>query len=131
MQDTQRLSGKTMLSVFEQVQKEGTLITMHLIGTAYERLTIFTGMRTNNGIRHLVIDKPKGFTRAVKGVGVWRIRFEFTGRDKVNCMFTTSGGEFRDDEIWIRFPEFIERIQRRKHFRIEVPSGTMMHFALA
>ena len=28
----------------------------------------------------------------------------------------------------IRFPEFIERIQRRKHFRIETPYGSKLNF---
>jgi c-di-GMP-binding flagellar brake protein YcgR len=37
-------------------------------------------------------------------------------------------GQVLGDEIRIGFPEFIERIQRRKHFRLKVPIGTELHF---
>jgi len=75
-----------------------------------------------------LIDYPKGFKEAVSDVEVWEMRFEFIGNDNLQYIFKTSDGEISGNEIWIRFPEFIEKLQRREHFRIEVPLGTKLHF---
>jgi len=100
---------------------------MHLLGHQYERLTVVTGVRNQQKIPFFLIDCPQGFKEAVAGIDDCRIRFEFTGKDKIKYVFRTSGKTFLDKEICIRFPEVIERTQRRRHFRLTPPLGTLLY----
>jgi len=122
------IQGKNRFDIFEQLRKDKTLIQMRLLGADYEQLTIIIGIRAKKNILFFLIDYPKGFKEAVSDVEVWEMRFEFIGNDNLQYIFKTSDGEISGNEIWIRFPEFIEKIQRREHFRIEVPLGTKLHF---
>ena len=122
------IQGKNRFDIFEQLQKDKTLIQLRLSGKDYERLTIITGIRARKNALFFLIDYPKGFKEAVSDVEIWKIRFEFIGNDNLQYIFRTSGGEIFGNEIWIKFPEAIEKIQKRKHFRIEAPFGAKLHF---
>jgi len=56
------------------------------------------------------------------------IHFNFTGPDNLEYIFTTSVGKFYDNEIRINFPDYIERLQRRRYFRLSAPTGTKLFF---
>ena len=122
------IQGKNRFDIFEQLRKDKTLIQMRLLGADYEQLTIIIGIQARKNMLFFLIDYPKGFKEAVSDVEVWEMRFEFIGNDNLQYIFKTSDGEISGNEIWIKFPEFIEKIQRREHFRIEVPLGTKLHF---
>ena len=128
MQYTDRIEGENRLKVFKQLQRDKTVMRLYLVGRNYERLTIVNGIRNQNGALYFLIDYPAGFKEAVQGNGRWRIRFEFTGKERVSYAFRTVGGELSGNEIWLAFPEVIERQQRRRHFRLEAPLGTEMRF---
>ena len=130
MQDSQRISGKKALVLLEQAQQDGNLVTMVVFGKDYERMTVITGVRCENDVVYLAIDKPDGFEETVVRVEPWKMHFEFTGRDRLHYVFETFGGNILGDEILVRLPEYLERIQRRKRFRLEVPLGTRMHIVL-
>ncbi|MCJ7615370.1 MAG: PilZ domain-containing protein [Desulfobacterales bacterium] len=125
---TEMIQGKIRFDIFEQLRKDKTLIQMHLLGTDYVQLTIVTEIRARKNMLFFLIDYPKGFKEAVSDIEVWGMRFEFIGSDNLQYVFKTSGGEISGNEIWIRFPESIEKTQRREHFRIEVPLGAKLHF---
>jgi len=122
------IQGKDRFDIFEQLRKDKTLIQIRLLGTNYERLTIITGIRARKNMLFFLIDYPKGFKEAASDIGVWKMSFEFIGNDNLQYVFKTSDGEISGNEIWIRFPESIEKTQLRKHFRIEVLLGTKLHF---
>jgi c-di-GMP-binding flagellar brake protein YcgR len=122
------IQGKNKFDIFEQLRKDKTLIQMRLLGADYEQLTFIIGIQARKNMLFFLIDYPKGFKEAVSDVEVWEMRFEFIGNDNLQYIFKTSDGEISGNEIWIRFPEFIEKIQRREHFRIEVPLETKLHF---
>jgi c-di-GMP-binding flagellar brake protein YcgR len=58
------------------------------------------------------------------------MNFEFTWADNVSYSFSTYGWEIYRDEIGVRFPEYIERKQRRKDFRLPVPPDTKLYIQL-
>lgn len=122
------IQGKNRFDIFEELRKDKTLIQMRLLGADYEQLTIVTGIQAKKNMLFFLIDYPKGFKEAVSDVEVWKMRFEFIGNDNFQYSFRTLGGEIFGNEIWIKFPEAIEKIQKRKHFRIEVRLGTKLHF---
>jgi len=122
------IQGKDRFDIFEQLRKDKTLIQIRLLGTNYERLTIITDIRARKNMLFFLIDYPKGFKEAASDVEIRGMRFEFIGNDNLQYAFKTSAGEISGNEIWIRFPESIEKTQLRKHFRIEVLLGTKLHF---
>ena len=99
---------------------------MHVPGKHYECLTLVTGVDDRSHIPFFRVDYPQGFAEAVAGIENCRIAFEYFGKDGVKYRFKTMGQEILADEIRIKFPEFIERIQRRHHFRIQPPMGTKL-----
>jgi c-di-GMP-binding flagellar brake protein YcgR len=130
MEGFEGIEGKGRFTILEGLQSDKTLIKMSLLDKDYERLTIVTGIRTRNNTPFFLIDYPGGFRETVADLEVWSVVFQFTGKDKLQYVFRTSGGEIHRNEIWIRFPKVIERGQRRRHFRLEVPFGTKLHFQL-
>lgn len=123
MQDSEKIKGEDIHQVILQLQEDRTAIKIHLLDKANEWLTIIIGTRIKRRTSHFQIDYPEGFKEAVADMEVWRIRFEFSGRGNIPCAFTTSDGKISKDQIWIRFPEVVERLQRREHFRSQVPPG--------
>lgn len=112
----------------EQLKQDKILLSMRLVGQDYERLTMIADIRKHKKASFFVIDQPRDFMDAVAKIAVWEIHFEFNGPDTLEYIFTTSGGEFSGNEIQIPFPDYIERLQRRRHFRMHVPIGTKLFF---
>ena len=130
MEDTGRIYGKKKFGLFDQLQKDRIAITLNLLGKNYERLTIVTGVVTENGIPYILIDIPTGFRETFQDDKKVRVLFDFMGKDKILYSFRTIVGRVAENDIWIEFPEFIERVQERKHYRIVPPPGTRIHFAM-
>jgi len=126
LDDIEILSGKDLLRFFRDLKKNKTVIRINLLGHAYERLTMVVRVLGDTIPYHFQIDYPKGFKKAVRKISTWKIRFEFKGKDKLVYRFRTLGGYLSGTDIFIPFPGHIERIQRRRYFRLEAPLGTRM-----
>jgi c-di-GMP-binding flagellar brake protein YcgR len=124
--DTEILYGKDLLRFFQELEKNKTVIKINLLGHDYERLTMVIGVLNKKPPYHLRIDYPNGFKRAVKDTSTWKIRFEFKGKDRLVYRFRTYGGYISGRDIFIPFPRHIERVQRRRYFRLEAPLGARM-----
>ena len=129
--DTQNtIQGKKRRAVFEQLLKENTLIKMHIPKLGYEKLTMVIDIRRNDNEPFFIIDPPNDFQENVPDLTQKKIHFEFNFKEGVRYAFTSVGGMILENEIWVVFPEFIERIQRRKDFRLEFPKGSRIRFHL-
>jgi len=128
MSEAERIKGKKREALLRQLKTNKTLVNLRLLGQDYSRLTVVTGIRTQNKISYFSIDCPRGFEKAIGNVDVWKMHFEFSGEDGVLYLFRAVGEEVSNREVWVRFPEFIEREQRRKHFRIKLSPGATIHF---
>ncbi len=127
MEERERVTGERALELLERTQEDRTVITMFLLGKGYDCLTVITGIRMEEGLAYLAVDTPSGFAQVAGGPDEWRMRFDFTAKDKISYTFKTFGGEIRGDEIYVPCPKFVERIQRRASFRQEAPVGTKLH----
>ena len=130
MENSDRISGKRIYQLFDQIEKDRTSIKLVLLGKDYERLTIVTGIKNEKGVPYLLIDYPIGFRETVQDFDGGKIIFEFIGGDNIPYSFKTAMHKISGEDIWVRFPESIERIQRRKYFRIAPPLGTKIIFTL-
>ena len=128
MTGAEKIQGKKLIRLMEQVQRDKTMISMRLVGQNYERLTMVTRIPKDEKASFFAIDPPRDFRNMVAKLGTWEIHFNFNGPDNLEYIFTTSGGKFYDNEIRINFPDYIERLQRRRYFRLSVPTGTTLFF---
>ncbi len=124
----ERVYGKGLINLFRELIDNKTVLRVFLLGKDYERLTIVTDLEETDSGTYITVDYPGGFRRAVEGTTGWRLRFEFTGKDRLPYVFRTEGGEITKDGIRVRLPDFIERRQRRRSFRLEAPLGTKLVF---
>jgi hypothetical protein len=128
MTGAEKIQGKKLVRLMEQVQREKIMLSMRLVGQNYERLTMVTRIPKNEKASFFVIDPPRDFRNAVSKLDTWEIHFNFTGPDNLEYIFNTSGGKFYENEIQLNFPDYIERLQRRRYFRLSVPIGTKLFF---
>ncbi len=105
------------------LRRRQKLIKMQMTREDFECLTIITGVRSEMGVDYFVIDYPADFEDVSDG-SEQNVLFEFTDPEKQHFVFETSLREKEKGEIWVRHPTRMERLQRRKNFRIEVPGGT-------
>jgi c-di-GMP-binding flagellar brake protein YcgR len=126
--DTDRISEKQIRDLLKQLEKQRTVLTLNLLGKDYERLTIITGFKKINNIPHFIIDYPHEFKEKVGEGGNDRIKFEFIGSDKIQYVFRSTITGVAADGILVKFPAYIERIQRRRFFRVAPPLGTKLIF---
>jgi len=124
----ERIYGKSLIRLFRGLIEDKTVLRVFLLGKDYERLTIVTNLEEKDSETFITVDYPGGFKRAVEGTTNWRLRFEFTGKDRLPYIFRTEGGELIKGGIRLKLPPFIERRQRRKSFRLEAPLGTKLTF---
>ncbi len=128
MEDTDRIYGKRRFALFDRLQKDRVVVKLTLLGKEYERLTIITGVSTENGTPYVIIDIPTGFRETFQDDKKKKVLFDFVGKDKILYSFRTVVGRINENDIWMEFPEFIERVQRRKFYRITPPIGTKIYF---
>lgn len=129
MEEAEIIRHKRRFDVFKQLQNDKTLVKMYVLGRQYERLTVVTGTYFKKKTPYFLIDHPEGFTKAVANDDNCRIHFEFVGHDNLVYTFKTTGKATIGGEICIRFPEVINRVQRRKNFRMGPPLGTKMYIS--
>jgi len=128
MTGAEKIQGKKLIRLMEQVQREKIMLSMRLVGQNYERLTMITRIPKDTKASYFAIDPPRDFRNTITKLDTWEIHFNFNGPDNLEYIFTTTGGKIYDNEIRINFPYYIERLQRRRYFRISTPTGTKLSF---
>jgi c-di-GMP-binding flagellar brake protein YcgR len=131
MADASKICGEKLIALFNTLVASKTIMSMQLMGSGYERITYILGIDTAEKEPRLVVDNPEGFKEAAADAGPWRLRFNFNGPDKLEYIFRVEGGDNRGKDLLLPLPEFVERIQRRKNFRIDAPLGSRMSFTLS
>ena len=129
MNDPGKVQGERLSALFNEMIDKKVIISIHVVGTAFERLTCITAVERDSGGGHLLIDRPDGFSQSAGQSEPWNLRFNFNGPDSLEYIFSTRGGEFCGSNLRLPFPEYVERLQRRKDFRILTVPGTKMLFA--
>jgi c-di-GMP-binding flagellar brake protein YcgR len=126
MAESEKIKGIAVTQIFEELLHRKTLLKLLLVDTEYEHLTLITALVNRKTGPHFIIDAPAGFEQAAAKIDPWSIRFEFTGKDRIEYAFTTIGGEIADSQIYVKLPKEVERKQRRQLFRLRAPAGTKL-----
>lgn len=128
--EPERIRGAKMIELFRRLAASKTIISMLIIGSGFERLTCITDVKEDGKENEIVVDLPNGFKDAAKNQKSLRLNFNFNGPDKLEYLFATQGGRYTDNELRLPLPDYVERLQRRKDFRMRAPVGTQMHFQI-
>lgn len=128
MQRGNTIFGDSILNLLDLLKKNRIVVKFLLLGGDYERLTIVTGVNHEEDTPFFLVDYPEGLEEAIQELESQRVYIEFLGPDRVLYAFRTiiEGNEGQD--VRVRIPSAIKKIQRRKHFRIVPPLGTCMIF---
>ncbi|PIE66666.1 MAG: hypothetical protein CSA23_08000 [Deltaproteobacteria bacterium] len=130
MGDAAKVQGQKLYGLFNELVEKKIIISMSVVGADFDRLTCITGLEKDDDDHYLVVDAPDDFEETAKQKQQWHIRFNFNGPDQLEYIFSTRGGELCPRGLKIPFPEHVERLQRRRNFRVETLAGTQMHFRL-
>ncbi|BBO70420.1 hypothetical protein DSCA_43500 [Desulfosarcina alkanivorans] len=130
MGEAGKVQGDKLIELFNELIVKKTIISMNVVGAGFDRLTCITGMTTDSDGSHLLVDPPEDFREAAEVRDLWHLRFNFNGPDQLEYIFSTRGGRFSEQGLKIPFPEHVERLQRRRNFRVNTETGTQMHFTL-
>ena len=127
MAEIEKIQRADLLPLFTELQVEKLPLKMHLTNGDDARTTYINEIRKRKRALHFLINTPAGWQQPGEEV---RLRFEFTDKENIKYVFVTNTWEFARETIWVKFPEFIHRYQRRSLFRMEAPRGTRLYFAL-
>ena len=128
MNDPGKIQDHKLDELFNQLISRKIIISLNVVKTGYEHLTFVVGTQNEPDGKYLLIDRPDGFSKAVKKGVPWNLRFNFNGPDRLEYLFATTGGDFSGGNLKIPFPPFVERLQRRRDFRVGTLCGTKMVF---
>ena len=126
MDNPGKIEGRKLVELFNTLIEKRVIISMHLTGTDFERLTCLVGIQAHASGYSLRIDLPEGMRAAAAKTDAVTLRFNFNGPDRLEYVFSTEGIKFNHRELVTPFPEYVDRIQRRKDFRMQTPSGTRL-----
>jgi hypothetical protein len=130
MGEAGKVQGEKLTELFNELVAKRIIISMNVIGAGFDRLTCITGITNDADGCYLLVDPPDDFEQAAAVKDLWHLRFNFNGPDHLEYIFSTRGGKFSEQGLKIPFPEHVERLQRRRNFRVNTLSGTQMHFKL-
>ncbi len=126
MEFAERISGVKAVEIFRRLEENRTPVRILVLGLDYDRLTIVTGIERREGRTFILVDYPWGFKDQVPESEGRGVRLEFTDKDRIPHSCRTEISDVGERDLWLDFPPFVERIQRRKHFRVEPPHGTRL-----
>jgi hypothetical protein len=130
MVDPGKIEGQKLLEIFQQTMAAKTIMSVTVVRNGFERLTCLTEVFKENGRYYLGVDLPDGLKEAAGAAETCRLRFNFNGPDRLEYIFSTQGGVYLGREMRIPFPEYAERLQRRKNFRMLALPGTRLLFKI-
>lgn len=129
MEFVNRIPGDKTVPVFQELQSRRTPIRFHVLGRGYERLTIVTGVESRDGRVFILVDLPNRFKKDVPDWAGKQVQLEFTDKDRISHSCRTEIHQVEGDDLWLVLPSHLDRIQRRRHFRVEPPPGTRILFS--
>ena len=125
-----KIEGRRIFELFEYLLKKRVIVSIHIVGTDFEKLTCAIALKEDITGNWLLVDMPGGFRAAAAEKEPPVLKFSFNGPDQLEYVFVTPEARIAGSELKIPFPPHVERVQRRKDFRMDAPPGSRMHVAL-
>lgn len=124
------VEGKRLIGMLHGLIDSHRICKMEIPNTSYQWITLLLGLQELDHSYYLLIDKVKGFEKALSRSPDREISVEFIEKDGVACQFKTQVIECLPKILRAELPMSIYRMQRRKSFRTKAWSGTEIVFHL-
>jgi c-di-GMP-binding flagellar brake protein YcgR len=124
MEDPEFIAGSRMLELLEQLKRERITLNLKVLGTGIEGLSILLGRKEVNGNQCLMMDFPAGARYDILYANGRKVVVEFSDKNKIHYSLKSVIKGVSPRNMHILLPKEIQRIQRRKFFRIPPPAGT-------
>ena len=115
-----------IVSTLQYLKDNRVLVKVKARGRAFESVTLLTDLRIERKASFFRIDPPEGMHEVLSGPEQVRLRFEFNGPDKLLYTFELRLDASTLTDMRLPLPQEIERIQRRRDFRLSAPMGTRL-----
>lgn len=125
MDDYGKVRQEKARQLIQFLKDKRVLVKLVVKNTGYEAVTVVTDIGTVDDRECFRIDCADDFHIILKSRDRGNLSFEFNGPDKVLYSFETPPDpDWKRGEVWVAVPDEINRIQRRRNFRLEAPMGT-------
>ena len=125
------VEGKRLLEMLHGWIDARRVCKVEIPNTRYGWITLLLGIQEVDQTYYLLIDKVKGFERALSRSPDQEVSIEFIEKDGVACQFKIQVVECLPKIIRAELPKSIYRMQRRRSFRTKAWSGTEIVFHLS
>ncbi|MBN2420146.1 MAG: PilZ domain-containing protein [Deltaproteobacteria bacterium] len=125
MDNSEIISGKKIFDILDQLKNNHTILNIHVVGSDFDGLSIILGVSDGENPRFF-IDYPGRAILDTDFIAGKKCYFEFSDEEKIKYSFKATVDSIFGKRIKFTFPEYIERTQRRKAFRIPAPSGSRL-----
>jgi len=124
MEDPEIITGKKMIELLDQLKSERITLNLRVFGTGNEGLSILLGRKPVNAKQCLILDFPAGARFDILYAEGNKVIVEFSDKNRIHYSLRSVIEGVSPRNIYILLPKEIQRIQRRRFFRIPPPSGT-------
>lgn len=128
MAQIEKIREPSLLSLFSELQADQVPLKMQLTTHDEPCLRPITEIRKRKRAFHFVVKAPDNRPDLELETGHSRLLFEFTDKENIKYVFESEDWELSDGSIWVKFPKFVNRFQRRKLYRLDAPPGTRLYF---
>jgi c-di-GMP-binding flagellar brake protein YcgR len=128
MADIEKIREEALPQLFHELQRDRIPLKLQLRNNDDIHSTFITDIRKRKKALHFLAEYPHGLQTLTKDRQTPRLRFEFIDNINIKHVFETESWEASGEMIWVKFPEYVRRYQRRRLFRLEAPQGTHLYF---
>lgn len=125
MDDYGKISGEKLSEVIQHLKDQRVLIKVAVEEASFENVSILTDVDLSGTPPRFCLDPPEGMRDALQLKKRCTLYVEFNGADHVMYHFKLAIDDW-DGGGWFALPNEIERIQRRRNFRLSAPMGTFL-----
>lgn len=125
MDDYAKIQGARVAETFRYLEAHNILIKIAVQAAGFENVTVITELDLKGRNPCFWIDPPDGLSDALYLTKRAALYFEFNGEDQLLYKFELTFEDWQGD-LCFPLPMAIERIQRRRNFRLPAPMGTSL-----
>ena len=116
----ENIEGPKLITLFQQLIGDKTLVNVSIGDNDYESLTLVTRTDREGSRDIFFIDPPKGLYNAIASSKSRIIHFEFNSEDRVTHRFDAEINKASQDSVSLLIPDYVQRHQQRDNFRVKV-----------
>jgi c-di-GMP-binding flagellar brake protein YcgR len=128
MTEIEIVRGSPILRLLTELHQDKRPLKISWKDTDAEYSTQIADIRKRRRKLHFRLNAQEDFLATWESAVPQQLQFEFVDKENITYVFETGPAVLSRKAVWIAFPEFIRRYQRRSLFRLDAPPGTRLFF---